>query len=102
MFKIRFSTFNAIFNNYAPKNINTCDLSYEICWSSQWIREHLVKVRVIQSTSNFKTTKKIKYQWVLCVWFKKKKTYWMTSNSWDFNFMNKQTQFQNMEKHFIK
>jgi hypothetical protein len=23
-------------------------------------------------------------------------------NSWDFNFMNKQTQFQNMDKYFIK
>jgi len=26
----------------------------------------------------------------------------MTSNSWDSNFMNKQTQFQNMDNYFIK
>ncbi len=26
----------------------------------------------------------------------------MTSDSWDFNFMNKETQFQNIDNYFIK
>ncbi len=26
----------------------------------------------------------------------------MTSNSWDFNFMNEKTQFQNIDNYFIK